>query len=246
MNDRCDQQGQHPLSTIKVLIVDDHPIMRGGLHKLLDIEEDITVLGEAGTGEQALEIIREMQPDVVLLDINLPDLNGLQVTARLKAERNRAAIVLLTAYDDSDQELHAMRAGASAYCPKAIEPDRLLDVIRYVAQGNFVIAGKVYNERGVQEWLNQQVHAIPGIHMVEEADRFVSLSPREMEVLRCVTRGLSNKAIAQELGISHQTVRNHMTSILYKLNVEGRTQAVLYAIKRGWVHAQDYRPPTEE
>jgi DNA-binding NarL/FixJ family response regulator len=246
MDERCDQEGQHQLSTIKVLIVDDHPIMRGGLHKLLDLEEDIVVLGEAGTGEQALENIREMQPDVVLLDINLPDLNGLQVTARLKAERNRAAIVLLTAYDDSDQELYAMRAGAAAYCPKAIEPDRLFEVIRHVAGGKFVIGGKVYNERGVQEWLSQQVHATPGLHMVEEADRFVSLSPREMEVLRCVTRGLSNKAIAQELGISHQTVRNHMTSILYKLNVEGRTQAVLYAIKRGWVHAQDYRPPTEE
>src|SRR5690349_7252460 len=203
---------------INVMIVDDHPIMREGLRKLLEDEADIVVIAEAGTGQQALDMARDQQPDVVLLDINLPNLNGIQVTSRLKADRNRIAVVLLTAYDDEEQVLHAMRAGASAYCPKDIEPGKLMNVIRQVAQGNYMIAGKVYNERGVQEWLNSRVEALSGPYVVDSSEHFVPLSPREMEILRCVTRGLSNKEIASELAISHQTVKNHMTSILDKLN----------------------------
>lgn len=226
---------------INVLIVDDHPIMREGLRKLLQEEPDIVVIAEAGTGQQALDIARETQPDVVLLDINLPNLNGIQVTSRLKADRSRIAVVLLTAYDDEEQVLHAMRAGASAYCPKDIEPEKLMNVIRQVAQGNYMIAGKVYNERGVQDWLNNRVEALSGPYVVDSSEHFVPLSPREMEILRCVTRGLSNKEIAGELGISHQTVKNHMTSILDKLNVEDRTQAAVYALQRGWVRISDYK-----
>lgn len=229
-----------------MLIVDDHPIIRDGLRKLLEMEQDILVIAEAGTGQQALDIARETQPDVVLLDINLPNMNGLQVASQLKADHNRTGIVLLTAYDDDEQVLHAMRAGASAYCPKDIEMDRLLEVIRQVARGNYVIGGKVYNERGAHDWLNEQVEAMAGPYVVDNGEHFVPLSPREMEILRCVTRGLSNKEIAQELGISHQTVKNHMTSILDKLNVEDRTQAAVYALQRGWVRMSDYKRPTEE
>ena len=133
------------LRKITVLIVDDHPIMREGLRRLLELEQDITVLAEVGTGEQALEVAHRIQPDVVLLDINLPTLNGLQVTSRLKNERRHIAVVLLTAYDDQEQILHAMRAGASAYCPKDIDPDKLIEVIRQAAGGNFIVQGKVYN-----------------------------------------------------------------------------------------------------
>jgi DNA-binding NarL/FixJ family response regulator len=233
-------------SLINVVIVDDHPMIREGLRKLLGDEPDIVILAEAGTGQQALDIAREMQPDVVLLDINLPDLNGIQVTSKLKGERTHMAVVLLTAYDDEEQILHAMRAGASAYCPKDIEPDRLMNVIRQVAKGNFVIAGKVYNERGVQEWMNNKLESLAGPYVVDSGEHFVPLSPREMEILKCVTRGLSNKEIASELGISHQTVKNHMTSILDKLNVEDRTQAAVYALQRGWVRVAEYRKPTED
>jgi DNA-binding NarL/FixJ family response regulator len=241
-----DHQELDALHKITVLIVDDHPIIRDGLRKLLEMEQDIVVIAEAGSGEQALELVRQVQPDVVLLDINLPHLNGLQVTSQLKADRNRTGVVLLTAYDDEEQVLHAMRSGASAYCPKDIETDRLLEVIRQVARGNYVIGGKVYNERGAQDWLNERVEALAGPYVVDNGEHFVPLSPREMEILRCVTRGLSNKEIAQELGISHQTVKNHMTSILDKLNVEDRTQAAVYSLQRGWVRMSDYRRPTEE
>jgi DNA-binding NarL/FixJ family response regulator len=238
--------GLESVQKINVLIVDDHPIMREGLRKLLEEEADIVVVAEAGTGQQALDIARDMQPDVVLLDINLPNLNGIQVTSRLKAERSGIAVILLTAYDDEEQILHAMRAGASAYCPKDIEPERLMNVIHQVAHGNYMIADKVYNERGVQEWLNSKVEALTGPYVVDNGEHFVPLSPREMQILRCVTRGLSNKEIASELGISHQTVKNHMTSILDKLNVEDRTQAAVYALQRGWVRISDYHRPSED
>jgi len=120
-----------------------------------------------------------------------------------------------------------------------------MNVIRQVARGNYMIAGKVYNERGVQDWLNSKVEALSGPYMVDNGEHFVPLSPREMQILRCVTRGLSNKEIASELGISHQTVKNHMTSILDKLNVDDRTQAAVYALQRGWVRISDYKRPTE-
>ncbi len=221
---------------ISVLIVDDHPIMRDGLARLFAFVDDIVVVGEAGSGEEALRLARSLLPRVVLLDINLPQMNGLQVTVQLKAKfRNQIGIILLTAHDNSDQIVHAMRAGASAYCSKEIEIEKLIDTIRQVVRGNFVIEGKVYNEHTLHEWLNSQIEALSGPYLAESGEHFFPLSPREMEILRCVTRGLSNKEIAVELGISHQTVKNHMTSILDKLNVEDRTQAAVYALQRGWV-----------
>jgi len=241
------KQSPTGLHNIGVMIVDDHPIMREGLRKLVVEQSDLSVIAEATTGPQALEIARDLQPDVVLLDINLPDMNGIEVASKLKAERSKIAVILLTAYDDDEQVLHAMRAGASAYCPKDIEPERLVSMIRQVAKGNYIIRDKLYNERGVQEWVNAAVEALSGPYVVDNGEHFVPLSPREMEILRCVTRGLSNKEIASELRISHQTVKNHMTSILDKLNVDDRTQAAVYALQRGWVRITDYqRPETDD
>jgi DNA-binding NarL/FixJ family response regulator len=221
---------------INILIVDDHPIMRDGLARLFAFVEDIVVVGEAATGEQAIEKARELRPHVVLLDINLPVLNGLQVTSLIKSTyHDEMSVIMLTAHDDKEQIVHAMRAGASAYCSKEIETPKLIETIRQVARGFYVIGGKVYNERGIHEWLSGQVEALSGPFMADAGEHFVPLSPREMEILRCVTHGLSNKEIAVELGISHQTVKNHMTSILDKLGVEDRTQAAVYALQRGWV-----------
>ncbi|HRE47061.1 MAG TPA: response regulator transcription factor [Aggregatilineales bacterium] len=234
-----------PHAVISVIVVDDHPILRGGLIKLLELEDDIMIAAEAGTGTAALTYLRlrppHDQPDVMLLDINLPDLNGFEVATTMRTEGSRTAVVLLTAYDDPEQKLQALRMGAAAYCPKAIEPDRLVAVIRSVARGKKVIDDQVFDDAGVNAWIVAKTSSLPNDELTRQP-----LSPREMEILRLVTRGLSNKVIAQELKISHQTVRNHITSILYKLNAEGRTQAALYAIQRGWVRAQDYRPPAED
>lgn len=224
---------------ISLVLVDDHPVFRQGLRNIFAAEDDIRILAEAATGEEALRLCRVLVPDVVVLDINLPGLNGLQVTHRLKAEQVPTAVVLLTAYDDFEQVLHAMRSGAAAYCPKDIEPDALVNVVRQVMQGYYVVNGELYTPAELKEWLDASVGAVTGPYMVDPSEHFVPLSPREMEILEFVIRGKSNKEIAQMLGISHQTVKNHMTSILKKLDVRDRTQAAVYALQRGWVRAQD-------
>ncbi len=235
MND----QPQDARQRIKLLIIDDHPVFRQGLLNIFSTEDDIDVVAEGGTGELAIELVHDHQPDVLLLDINLPGINGLQVTSRLKAEHISTAIVLLTAYDDMEQVLHAMRSGGAAYCPKDVEPEILIDVVRKVAAGYFVVGQRTFDKDGLRSWLDEGVERATGPYMVDPNEHFVPLSAREMEILQFVTQGKSNKEIAQILGISHQTVKNHMTSILKKLDVRDRTQAAVYALRRGWVRADD-------
>lgn len=225
--------------TISVLIVDDHPLFRDGLHKALELEDDIVVIGQCDNGEEALRLASEKEPDVLLLDVNLPAMNGLQVTRQLQAEHDHIAVVVLTAYHDSQQVLHAMRAGASAYCPKDITPDALVAVIRDTANGMYVVGTERMDREALLNWINTNVEAITGPYMLDPNEHFVPLSPREMEILQYVTHGLSNKEIAMRLRISQQTVKNHMTSILKKLNVQDRTQAAVTALRHGWVRLQD-------
>jgi DNA-binding NarL/FixJ family response regulator len=222
-------------NNISVLIVDDHPLFRDGLQKALEVEDDIDVVGQCADGESALIAAARLQPEVVLLDINLPSINGLQVARQLKSERNAVAVVFLTAYHDSQQVLHAMRAGASAYCPKDITPDDLIEVIRDVAKGAYVVGSRRMDAQELQHWINTNVEAISGAYIVDPDEHYIPLSPRELEILQFVTNGMSNKEIASRLGISQQTVKNHMTSILKKLNVQDRTQAAVTALRHGWV-----------
>jgi Response regulator containing a CheY-like receiver domain and an HTH DNA-binding domain len=223
---------------ISVLIVDDHPLFRDGLQKALELEDDIEVIGQCADGEQALKAAARLQPSVVLLDINLPTINGLQVARQLKAERNNVAIIFLTAYHDSQQVLHAMRAGASAYCPKDIMPDDLIEIIRTVAQGYYVVGGERVSAQDVSAWINANLESMSGSYIVDPDEHYIPLSPREVEILQFVTNGMSNKEIASRLSISQQTVKNHMTSILKKLNVQDRTQAAVTALRHGWVRIQ--------
>jgi DNA-binding NarL/FixJ family response regulator len=146
--------------------------------------------------------------------------------------------LLLTGYDDLEQAIHAAIAGAAAYCVKEIQPSNLVNVIRHIAEGKYVMAGKVLGKHELQDWLDSQMEGSRRSYS-EPGSPFHPLSDREMEVLLCVVRGMSNKEIAILLGISHQTVKNHVTSILRKFGVEDRTQAVVYALKRGWVSLQD-------
>lgn len=226
---------------ITVLIVDDHPLLRNGLRKLIEMEPEFKVIGEAGTGEEGLRMAREQRPDLLLLDINLPQMNGLQVVAQLKSDpANRTAVILLTAHHDNTQVVYAMRTGAAAFCPKDIAPDSLVDVMRAVCRGAFVIGKQSYTAQSLQAWLVTQ--AAPS-YSASESDS--PLSSREMEILRAVSHGLSNKQIAYTLKISHQTVKNHMTSIMGKLRVEGRTQAAIYALQHGWVRTEEFSPAEE-
>jgi DNA-binding NarL/FixJ family response regulator len=229
------------MESISVVIVDDHPLFREGVRNVLDGEPDVEVVSESISGDQGLEKIREFRPAVALIDVNLPIMNGIQVTRQIASERLGTAVVLLTAYDDVEQVFHAFKAGASAYCSKDVEPGKLIDVIRQVSRGFYVVGDQVYDEAGLDQWLSRGVENIRRPHLEGDVEAFTPLSPREMEILQYVTRGLSNKEIAVQLGISHQTVKNHMTAILHKLDVEDRTQAAVYALRHGWVRLQDTR-----
>lgn len=220
---------------IAVMIVDDHPVFRQGLRNILSLSEDLHLVGEATDGPDAVELAQQLQPDVVIMDINLPTMNGLQATRKLKSLRPEIRVVMLTAYDDEEQVYHAIRAGASAYFAKDINPDRLIEVIRQVSQGRYVIGESVLDEKGIGEWLLEEFRRFGRVYHDDDAQFMSPLSDREMEILELVIRGMSNREIAYHLGISYQTVKNHMTSILEKLGVEDRTQAAVYALRHGWV-----------
>jgi DNA-binding NarL/FixJ family response regulator len=226
------------MKEITLLIVDDHPLFRQGVSDALALEEGFRVVGQAADGKHALELIRDLDPDIAVLDVNLPEMNGQQITHLVTQEKLRTRILLLTGYDDVEQAIHAAHAGAAAYCAKDIQPQNLISIIREVANGKYVIGGNVFTRRELDNWLESQLEGARRSYS-EPGSPFHPLSDREMEVLSCVVRGMSNKEIAGLLGISHQTVKNHVTSILRKFGVEDRTQAVVYALKRGWVNLQD-------
>jgi RNA polymerase sigma factor (sigma-70 family) len=224
---------------ISVMIVDDHPVFRQGLRRVLESEDDLDVIAEVADGQEALRVAQEMVPNVMLLDINLPGLNGLQVARALKDTLLDINIIMLTAYHDDQQVFHAIRAGASAYFPKDVSPRRLIEAIRLAHQGSYVVEDRVLEKPQVGKWLLDQFEQIDQEAGDDLAALLVPLSPREMEILQHIAQGKSNKEIAYELGISRQTVKNHMTSILRKLAVNDRTQAAIYALRRGWIRLQD-------
>jgi DNA-binding NarL/FixJ family response regulator len=223
---------------ISVMLVDDHPLFRQGLRRVIEAEDDMEVIIEVGDGEEALRLAKKMVPDVIMMDVNIPTMNGLQVTRSLKGSLPNIGVIMLTAYHDDEQIFHAIKAGAGAYYPKDVTPRKLIEAIRQVSQGNYVIDDNVLAKSQVASWLLKQFEQISSFGGSPD-EMFVPLSPREMEILHLIARGYSNKEVAHELGISRQTVKNHMTSILRKLSVNDRTQAALYALRRGWIRLQD-------
>jgi len=227
-------------SRIRVMIVEDHPLLIQGLRQVIEAERDLLVVAEVDNGATAVKKAFKLRPDVILMDINLPKKNGLQATREIKAEPmcEHISVVILTAYDDTEQLFHALRAGASAYFPKDVRPTELIPAIREVATDKCVIGDEVMTKPQAFRWLIQQLENLSVLGESVE-DIFAPLSPREMEILMLITQGASNKEIAYNLGISRQTVKNHMSSVLRKLGVEDRTQAAVLALRRGWVRLED-------
>jgi len=221
---------------IRVAIVDDHFFFRQGVCGVLNTEPDIVVVAECEDGQGALEVLKSIHPDVVLMDVNLPNINGLRITQRLKLECPDIHVIILTAYDDEEQIYRAIRIGASAYFAKDVAPAQLLDTVRTVAEGYYVIANKRLTPEQAEQWL-LELYRRYGIS--PEDTTFSPLTNREMEILELIIEGLSNKQIAVRLGISQQTVKNHVTSILAKLNRSDRTQAAIYALRHGWIRLPD-------
>jgi two-component system, NarL family, response regulator DegU len=219
------------MGKISIIVVDDHPLFRQGVVDALSLEHDFSIVGQAADGKAGLSLIQRLAPDVAVIDVNMPGINGQRLTSLVVGEVKNTRVVLLTGYDDVEQHLQAARAGASAYCTKDMEPEELVRVIKRVAQGDTM--GEAYREE------DEALDETCGYSLSEEVDPSQPLSAREMEVLVQLTRGQSNKEIAVTLGISHQTVKNHVTAVLRKLGVEDRTQAAVYALRRGWVRLRE-------
>ncbi|MBB5189782.1 DNA-binding NarL/FixJ family response regulator [Silvimonas terrae] len=202
------------MNAITIMTVDDHPLLRAGISGALEFEADMKVVAEAGNGLQAVEMFRQHRPDVTLMDVRMPEMNGISAMTQIRKEYPDARIVVLTTYEGDVQALRAIKAGAAGYLLKSMLRKELIDTIRMVHAGQ---------KRIPPEIANDLAH-----HMADEA-----LSTREVDVLRLAALGKSNKRIGTELFISEETVKSHMTNILSKLSATDRTHAVTIALKRG-------------
>ncbi|EAX48926.1 two component transcriptional regulator, LuxR family [Thermosinus carboxydivorans Nor1] len=215
---------------INILVADDHALLRQGIKNVLALENDFAVIGEAGDGEETLRKAAELAPDVILLDINMPRLNGLEVTKRLRDSHPQIKVLILTIHDDDNYVVEVIKAGAAGYLLKDVEPSMLVAAIRAVYEGESFIyptlAKRLLDETIRRGEKKKQESAVQPARRGEER-----LTYRELEVLQLVAQGLSNSEIAQKLYLSEKTVKNHLTNIFRKINVTDRTQALIYAIR---------------
>lgn len=207
--------------TIRVLIADDHPIVREGLRTILGFQEGIEVVGEASDGLEAVDLAQKLLPEVVLMDIRMSKLNGVEATRRIKAHHPQIGVIVLTNYDDDRYVFEGVEAGASGYLLKDISFDELSEAIHRVARGESLMAPSV-----LRKVLDEFAHRAEERELPHEG-----LTPRELEVLQALAQGLKNEEIAKELFITGKTVKSHLGSIFSKLGVNDRSQAILYAIK---------------
>ena len=219
---------------VKVLIVDDHALFRVGIRQILEREPDLEVVAEADDGRTALDAAFATNPDVILMDLSLPAPGGIECTQRVKRELPSAAIVVLSTEEDEDALFESIKAGAAAFILKDIAPEDLVMIIRRVVAGEYLINDKVFSKPAVASRVLKEFREL-AVYGQEAAPIFAPLSPREVEILDNIAQGMTNKQVAYALSISEQTVKNHMSSILRKLSVNDRTQAVVYAMRQGWI-----------
>ena len=218
----------------RILIVDDHALFRVGIRGILQVEPDLEIVAEADDPRTAMEAALATNPDVILMDLSLPAPGGIETTQRVKRELPATAIVVLSTEEDEDALFESIKAGAAAFVLKDIAPDDLVMVIRRVVGGEYLINDKVFSRPAVASRVLKEFREL-AVYGQEAAPIFAPLSPREVEILDNIAQGMTNKQVAYTLSISEQTVKNHMSSILRKLSVNDRTQAVVYAMRQGWI-----------
>lgn len=226
---------------VRIVLIDDHKIFREGVKKVVEMEKDFIVVGEAGDGYEALELVESVQPDVILMDINMPRMNGVEATEAILENVPDAKIIILSIHDEEAYVFKTLQSGATGYLLKEMDVDSLIEAIRVVSQGGAYVhpkvTGKLIDEfrRMKQDQDKEYDNRNPSVHPVEYQIPYHLLTKRECEVLQLMAEGKGNRAIGDILFISEKTVKNHVSNILQKMKVQDRTQAVVEAIKNGWV-----------
>jgi two-component system response regulator NreC len=215
---------------ITLILADDHAMVRSGLRMLLEAQTDMRIIGEAENGTEAVSQITSLQPDVVLMDVQMPDMNGIEATRQIKKRVPETAVLALTIYEDDQYFFEMLRAGASGYIPKRAAPDDLVTAIRTVARGDVFLYPSLAS-RLVQDFVNRQ-----GTTTAPTCDE---LTPREQEVVTLIAEGLTNAAIGKQLEISVKTVDRHRENIMRKLNMHNRVELVKYAIRVGLIDLEE-------
>jgi two-component system response regulator NreC len=214
------------MSKIRLLLVDDHQIVRAGLRMLFAAEPDMEIVGEADSAEEALDAVRSLEPDVVLMDVAMPGISGIEATRRIKAVNPNVVVLALTMHEDEQYFFEMLNAGASGYMPKRAAPDDLVSAIRVVSQGEVYLYPSLAKLL-VRDFLKRSDS--------ESDDAQEILTPREREVLTYIAEGYTNREIGRELTISHKTVDRHRENIMHKLNLHSRVELVKYAIEKGLI-----------
>jgi two-component system, NarL family, response regulator DegU len=226
----------------KIVIIDDHQLFREGVKRILDFEENFEVVAEGDDGKDAVQLVEQYNPDVVIMDINMPDVNGVEATRKLIEAYPDTKVIILSIHDDESYVTHALKSGAVGYLLKEMDANTLIEAVKVVADGGSYLHPKVTHNL-VKEYRRlanhgQAVGEQEGYQKVEVRRPLHLLTRRECEVLQLLADGKSNRAIGEELYISEKTVKNHVSNILQKMNVNDRTQAVVVAIKNGWVEVR--------
>ena len=217
------------IDKISLMITDDHALVRQGIRAFLELQPDLNVIGEAGSGEEAVRMAAELVPDVVLMDLVMPGIGGVEATRQVKQVSPHSQVIVLTSYHEDEYIFPALRAGALSYVLKVVGPDELADTVRKAARGESVLHPRVASR--VVEELRGTRRDMPNL--------FTDLSDRELDVLRLIADGLSNAEIADKLIISEKTVKGHVSNILGKLHIMDRTQAAVFAWQQGLVARRD-------
>lgn len=229
------------MMTTKIVIIDDHQLFREGVKRILDFEKTFEVVAEGDDGSEAVELVEKYNPDVVIMDINMPETNGVEATKQLIEKYPDTKVIILSIHDDENYVTHALKTGASGYLLKEMDADALIEAVRVVAEGGSYLHPKVthnlvneFRRLASEEVASGEVYIQQG----EIRRPLHLLTRRECEVLQLLADGKSNRGIGEALYISEKTVKNHVSNILQKMNVNDRTQAVVVAIKKGWVEVR--------
>lgn len=225
--------------TTKIVIIDDHQLFREGVKRILEFEKSFEVVAEGDDGNEAVKLVEKYNPDVVLMDINMPSVNGVEATRQLIEKFPKTRVIILSIHDDENYVQHALKSGASGYLLKEMDADALIEAVKVVAEGGAYLHPKVTHNL-VKEY--RRLAAGEG-NVLSSSNPEVRrplhlLTRRECEVLQLLADGKSNRGIGEALFISEKTVKNHVSNILQKMNVNDRTQAVVVAIKNGWVEVR--------